>query len=1012
MHVHLLHNLKAGRRLGTFLVAALVWMVAIPAAWAQGRTVTGTVTAQEDNTPLPGVTVLVKGTTTGTATGADGTYSINVPGDNATLVFSFIGYQSREFPVGNQSAINASLTSDVQALGEVVVIGYGTQRKKDATGSVVALDAKEFNKGVIASPEQLLQGRAAGVQITPASGEPGAGINIRVRGTTSVRSGNNPLFVVDGVPLDGGNSSDGGRDYGAGSQSARNPLNFINPEDIESISILKDASAAAIYGSRAANGVVLITTKKGKSGQQTLNFSANGSIATRLKKYDVLSAEEFLPALQRAGGDPTAAAVNGGSSTNWQDEIFRPAYSQIYNLNYGGGNDNTRYFFSLGYQDQEGILKKSGLQRTTGRVNASHDLFDDRVVIDLNMTSSGIRDAFAPTGENAGYQGNILGAALQTNPTYPIFDDQGRYFTPNGYDEEGKPRGEFRNPVAMLNNVEDVGTTYRTLANISATWKIFNGLSYKLNFGIDNSSAERKTDLFRNTPGFLGNNQTGFAAIQNRKKQMQLIEHTLNYNQKVGIGTLDALAGFSYQRFREQYNFVSATFFLPEADGFFPYSNNIGFVDNKDDRKAFSGESNANQSELQSLFGRLNYNIADKYLITATYRLDGSSKFGPNNKYAGFPSLAFAWRLSNESFMPQGLFSDLKIRTNWGITGNQEFPSNRTQALRNPDPNNAGAPPAINANENLRWESTTQWGVGLDYAFLDGRLSGSLDYFNKNTEDLLFEAIQAQPAAAPRRWINFPGSVINSGVEFAVAYDVLREKRLGWNVAYNMTFLRNEVQDFNGFYPTGAISGQGLSGAYAQRITSGRPLYAFYLPTFTGFDEQGFGTYTDPALGNEYVGSPIPTFNFGFTNSFTYGNWSLSAFLTGATGFYVYNNTANALFIKGSLRNGRNVTREAANSVENSVNPPVPSTRFLEKGDFVRLSNATLGYSFKMPSGGFIKNLNVSLTGQNLLLFTNYSGVDPEVNTNKAINDVPSLNIDYTSFPTARTITLGLNAGF
>lgn len=1004
-----------------FAIVCLALMATGTVAYAQ-KAVTGKVTDGADGSGLPGVSVSVKGTTTGSVTDATGSYRVTVPSDDAVLAFSFIGYVSQEVTVGGRSAINVALAADVQSLQEVVVIGYGTQQKKDATGAVVALGPKDFNKGVIASPEQLLQGRAAGIQITPASGEPGAGINIRIRGTSSVRSGNNPLFVIDGVPLDGGAVSDGGR---VGAQAPRNPLNFLNPEDIENISVLKDASAAAIYGSRGSNGVVLITTKRGKSGQQSLDLSASTSISSTLRRYDVLSASEYPDAVRRAGGDPTQPAVNGGASTDWQDQIFRTAVIQNYGLGYGGGTDNTRYRFSLSYSDQQGIVKKSNLNRITGRINASHELFNDKVVLDLALTTSIVRDVYVQNTDDAGFQGNLIGAAIQANPTYPIRDAQGRYFNPDGWDNTAfrdktvfRPNGNsFRNPVSMLEGVDDVGDTRRTLANFGATWKIVKGLSFKTTFAVDAATSERRTSVLKNLPGFglrevvVDSVQyTGLGVIQNRVTGSQLSEQTLTYNGKVGIGTLDALAGFSYQRFENRGMFGQAELYQPLA--VFPYANSFAAVNNQGANKAYNAGSDRSQSELQSFFARVNYNINDKYLLTATVRRDGSSKFGEENKYGTFPSLAAGWRISQESFMPQGIFDDLKLRVNWGITGNQEFGSTLTRNRFAFDPNNNSVSRDITPNPNLRWEQTAQYGFGLDFAFLGGRLSGTVDYFNKNTTDLLIEAFYAQPAPARSRFINLPANIINSGVEFAFNYNVITDKKLTWTAAYNMTFLRNEVTNFDGLYLTGEIRGQGLSGANAQRIVGGRPLNGFFLPTFTGYDEQGLGQYTDPALRLDYVGSPFPNFTFGLTNSFTYGKFDLSVFMNGATGFYVYNNTANAIFTKGNLRNGRNVTRATAESAESAINPPIPSTRFLERGDFVRLTNASLGYSFKTPAGSAIRSLRISLTGQNLLLFTNYTGVDPEVNTNASRDGIPSTNIDYLAFPSARTFTIGLNAGF
>ncbi|CAA9309817.1 MAG: Outer membrane TonB-dependent transporter, utilization system for glycans and polysaccharides (PUL), SusC family [uncultured Cytophagales bacterium] len=1015
MHIHLLHNLRAGRRLGAFLVAALVWMAALPAAWAQSRTVTGTVTAQEDNSPLPGVTVLVKGTTNGTATGADGGFSIAVPDNNAVLVFSFIGFQSQEIPVGSQATINAKLASDVQALSEVVVIGYGEQQKKDVTGGVVALTPKEFNKGVIASPEQLLQGRAAGVQITPASGEPGAAVNIRIRGTTSIRGGNNPLFVVDGVPLDGGNN-ERGTDYGAGEQSPRNPLTFLNPADIENITVLKDASAAAIYGARGANGVVLITTRRGKAGTQSLNFAVSSSISSPLKRYDLLSASEFIPALQAAGGDPNAPGVNGGASTDWQDEVLRTSLTQNYSVDFGGGNEDTRYFFSLGYNDQQGIIRRSGLKRLAGRVNATHELFNDKVVLELNLATSGVQDQYAPVGDNAGFRGNLIGAALQANPTFPIRNPDGTYYTPGG---------DFRNPVATMNLIDDNGNTNRTLGRISATWRIIKGLSYKLNFALDNATSVRRVSIPRGLPGFndditVGPNNprtgtglnvaNGLANITNQFATSRLLEHTLNYSGKLGIGTLDGLLGFAYQRFENRNNYTLASNFLADVvRSGLPLYDVIGGVNNKDNRSYYSGAARG-QNELQSYFGRLQYNINERYIFTGTLRVDGSSKFGPNNKYGYFPALAFGWQLSEEGFIPEA-FSQLKLRLNWGLTGNQEYPGNTSRVIFSFDPNNAAVTPLNNPNADIRWEQTQQYGAGIDFGLMEGRFTGTLDYFKKGTKDLIFQAVQSQPTATQFVWVNLPGNVNNEGAELTLGYDIIQNDAFNWNTSFNATYVTTKVTGIGTIINTGDINGQGLSGAYAQQIRDGYPVGAFFLREFGGYEEDGTGVYPN----NEeltYAGNAIPKFNFGLSNSFTYGNWDLNLFLTAATNFYVYNNTANAIFVKGNLRNGRNVTRDVVDSQESANNFAEASTRFLERGDFLRLSNFTLGHNFKLPEGIYLKNARLYVTGQNVFLISKYSGVDPEINTNKARDNVPSIGIDYTAFPSARTFTIGLSAGF
>lgn len=972
-------------------LTVLLFLVAT-VAWSQSRTVAGKVTSGEDGTGLPGVNVVEKGTSNGTATDADGNFSLNVGGTNSILVFTFVGYATQEVLVGNQSNVNITLLPDVTSLSEVVVIGYGQQEKKDATGAVLVLSDREFNQGVISSPEQLLQGRAAGVQVTPSSGEPGASANIRIRGTSSVRSNNNPLFVVDGVPLAGSDVTPGGANYGAGDGPARNPLNFLNPDDIESVSILKDASASAIYGARGANGVVLITTKKGKPGQN-LTFSVSTSVSTRLKKIDLLEAGEYVDAAVNAGA--VASVVNFGGSTDWQDEIFRTGKTQNYSLGFSGGSEQSNYRFSFGYMDQEGIIKNTSLERITGRINAGHKLFDDKIVLDLQLTASRVNDQYAPLGRNAGFEGNLIGAALQANPTRPIYQ-------PDGTFTQGS---DFRNPLAMLAYIDDHANTDRILANIGATWNIIEGLSYRINAGFDNSTGVRRTGIDKKL-NFNNILNRGRGIIDNRYLTNKLIEHTLNFNKALGKNRLDAVVGFSYQSFESRGDSLQAEYFTTDL---IPIVDNIDGVDNNNN-KAFTAASYRSVEELQSFFGRVNYNILDKYILTATVRADGSTKFGENNKYGVFPSLAAAWRLSDEAFVPDALY-DLKIRAGWGITGNQEFPGNASKSVQRY--NNQGGLVTENFfNPDLRWEETTQWSLGVDFALMGGRLSGAVDYFNKTTRDLIIRKDFPAPSFVPTRWENLPGEVKNTGVEFSLDYRVVDQANFSWQVMYNMTILRNKIQNFGTTaINTGEINGQGLSGAYAQRIADGKPLYAFYMRQFAGYDEQGLGIYAnDERLA--FVGDPFPDFTFGLTNNFTFGKFDASLFINGATGFNIYNNTANAIFLKGNLRNGRNVTRDEAYGPENPANFGEVSTRFLEKGDFVRISNLSLGYKFDMSDNKYIKSLRVSLTGQNLLLFTGYAGYDPEVNTNKAINGVPSLGIDYTTVPSARTFTLGLNVGF
>ncbi len=950
------------------------------------KSISGTITDATSGEALIGANILVKGTSTGTVTDFDGNYSLNVPAGSDELEISYTGYATQTVVIGGRTNVNIELSAG-ELLDEVVVVGYGTQRKQDATGAIVALGEDDFQKGVISSPEQLLQGRAAGVQITQSSGEPGAGINIRIRGTSSVRGGNGPLFVVDGVPLSNDNTTSGGADVGAGSSSARNPLNFINPDDIENISVLKDASAAAIYGARGANGVVLITTKKGKAGQSNMSLSVSGSASTVQNRIDLVSAGDY-PALATAAG-ASATTSDYGSSTDWQDEIFRTGFSKQYALSYGGGTESTNYRFSLGYLDQEGVVKGSSLERLSARINASHKLLNDRIELSVQATGARVNDVYAPITNNAGFEGDLVGAALQANPTLPVFNADGDPL------QEFPGGGNFRNPVAMLQYIDDTGKTTSVLANFSGKWNITDALNYKITYGISNADGVRRTGTspLLNFNDVLG---IGRARIDNRYINTELIEHTLGFNTEVGTaGRIDAVLGFSYQEFNNRGDAVEARFFRRDDI----LIDDIDGVDRDNNPTAINGFSDNNTEELQSYFGRVNYVVSDALSLTATLRIDGSTKFGANNKYGTFPSFAAAYRIND----------DFKIRAGYGVTGNQEFPGRASRAIFNARDVLVSLP-----NPDLQWEESSQINVGLDYNFANGRFNGSLDYFTKSTTDLIFQTDvpEGQPAGAPRQFVNLPnGKVVNSGVELTLNAQIVNKATMSWEVAFVGSYLHNEVKDFDGFVNTGTINGQGLTGAYAQRIANGQPLFAFYMREFLGYNDAGQAIYANNSNLN-FLGDPLPDVNIGIRNSFNFGKLDFSFFLQGVFGFQVYNNTANAIFLKGNLRNGRNLTNEIANSGESPLNFGEVSSRFLEKGDFVRLQNASLGYTFDMSNVSGISSFRVYLTGQNLLLFTEYSGFDPEVNTDKSLDGVPSLGIDYTAYPSARTFTLGANVGF
>jgi iron complex outermembrane receptor protein len=1017
----------------TKTIAVVLLLVVSQFAMAQERVVSGRVTDSKDGTGVPGVSVTAKGSKTGTQTSIDGTFRISVSSGVNTLVFSSVGYAKQEVVITGKSTVDVSLEVSNAQIGEVVVTGYGTRKIKDLTGSVANITTREFNKGQIGTPDQLIQGRTAGVLVTPASGEPGSAATINIRGTASIRGNQEPLYVVDGVPIASGGTL-GSASGVEGSTTPRNPLMFLNPNDIESITILKDASAAAIYGSRGANGVVLITTKRGTGGKKGhFSFSANTSVATTAKRYDLMSPQDFLIAAKKAnidgGADPTAAALavtllDKGASTDWQDQIFRTAVSQNYNLGWGFNTKSTNVRLSGSYDDQQGIIKNSSLKRLTTRANLTQKFLNDKLKFELATTYSNTKNQYPPLTNNAGYQGSLLGAALQFNPTYPVYNPNGSFFQP----------GDQRNPAQMLAYFDDQDRVNRFLTSISGSYEIAKGLVYKVVFGYDNMTSERTafadprlgTNAYGGTTvlavpngptvkdygnSIFGNGRT---TRQNLDLKSTLIENYLTYDKDFGMHNINVVGGFSYQNFVTNYSqkvgYGLNTPVVNPGDVFVKDFNNF-----KNYVVLYPGYD---KYELQSYFGRANYSFKNKYFLTATVRADGSSKFGANNKYGVFPAFAAKWKLISEEFTQNNLgklFSEFSLRANYGVLGSQDglqsYGAIRKQ-FKYKDANGADQVAITqDGNPDLKWEQAATTGAGIDITTLNNRLSVTVDYFYTKRTNLLFNAPTPGGFAPTSNWfINLDGYVINKGWEISVNYKVVKGNKFNWDLNYNMTLVKNELKKLPVSVITGAVSGQGLSGAYAQTFTNGQPLFTWSMPVFIGFDGNGNARYEKGAQ-NQLVGTAIPDFYAGLTNNFSLGNWNLSVFMNAVTGFKVYNNTANALFLKGSLRNGRNVTNEAGTSPENPFNPGSVSTRFLEKGNFIRLSNVNLSYAFKLNSKR-INTLSVFVSGQNLALFTKYSGMDPEVNVDKNISGVPSRGFDYTNYPRPRIVTMGVNVGF
>jgi len=973
--------------------------------------ITGIVSDSEG--PLPGVNVVVMGTQKGTSTDFDGNYLLNNVPSDAVIQFSSLGYVSQEIPLDGQTTINITLIADSNQLDEVVVIGYGSVRKSDATGAIDAIGAKDFTTVNAASPAQIMQGKVAGVQVTASSGEPGAAISVRIRGNSSIRSGNDPLYVVDGIPLSGGDVSAGGNAGPLGNSQAKNPLNFINQNDIESISILKDASSTAIYGSRGANGVVLITTKKGKVGAPRIEFSSNLGVQTLAR--DIQGNDGMMSSSQyaaQANADGVPNLDHGSEGYDWKDAILRDAFVQSYDLSATFSGERSRTRMSFGSRNEEGIVDGTGMDKYTFSMSNTIDDIFSRVKLESSVMASQIRDQGQSTTDNSGFIGNLIGASLYWNPTYPIYDADGSYH---------QVSDTYLNPVELKDAFDDGTITTRIIASISPTINIFENFDYKFVFGIDYSTSERKSQLL---PSFQlqgvngetdgGDPAGGGAFIDNVNRTNLTFENILTYNVEISDNfSLNALAGYSYYRYEFDQNSVSAGYFN---------ENQTKLVDNIEGGKnsEFRASSSKNTVELQSFFGRVEMQIIENLLVNVSARYDGSSKVGENNTYAWFPAVGAAYKFFNNR---EGAVNNLKVRLNWGIVGNQEFDPNSSLAVG--QYNNGALSQTGNSNADLKWETTTSYGIGVDFRFFE-RLSGSMDYYIKSTKDLVFPqpgASNVPNNAGATTFVNLPGTLETSGFEIALNWDAVIRDSWTLTLSGNAAFLDNEMKDFPLFILTGAINGQGLSGASASIISNNLPLYTFFLNEWRGFDANGNSIYAAPDGSDTGLGgaakvvldeTALPNVNVGFNINATVGmRWDFNASFYGQYGGYLYNNTANALFFKGAFFGDKNVPLDYATANQAQGDPNSPSTRYLESSDFFRMQNLTAAYSFNADKlGKHINRLRLSLTGNNLFIITDYSGFDPEVDTNKQINGVNSAGIDYFSYPASKGFVFGVTIGF
>jgi len=976
---------------------------------------------------LPGVTVIVEGTTLGSSTNVDGTFSIQrVPAGLHTLVISFVGYTTERRQItsvaGQNVALNVQLAENATALNEAVVVGYGTARRQDVTGSITTVTAKDFVQGQVTSPDQLIQGKVAGVQITTAGGDPGALSTIRIRGGSSLNASNDPLIVIDGVPVDNN-----------GIAGAGNALTLVNPNDIETFTVLKDASATAIYGSRASNGVIIITTKKGVDGEQMhVNVSSQLSRSTNYGKVSVLSGDAYRTLTNQAiaaGIVPAGSAqFLGTANTDWQDAIYRTAWTTDNNVSITGSAKHLPYRVSVGYLEQQGTLKTSNLVRNSASIGLSPRLFDNHLRIDVNVKGTWADFRFADQG--------AIGSAIRFNPTQPIYDPTSKF----GYFEWLTNNGTTpntltdRNPLALLNDKRDRSTVKRSIGNIQLDYKVhfLPDLHANLNLGYDISrSAGTVSVPGASSVAFNDYSGRGQDNQYRQEKNNKLLETYLNYTKQFGDHRVEALAGYSYQDF---YTF-SPFYFRRVTDG----------------TKLYPNESATNpvktQYTLLSFYGRLNYGYKDRYLLTATLRNDRSSHFSPDKRSGLFPAASVAWSIKKEEFLTNStVISDLKLRASYGITGQQDITNVAGDypylALYNYGGGTvqqifgAGADtmhvktlrPAPH-DPNLKWEQTKTYDVGLDYGFFDNRLTGSVDVYLRQTSDLL--AVIPVPAGSNYSNILLTnvGSLDNKGIEFAANYNVVRGERLNWSVNFNATMNRSkitklsQVEDPNyqgtpvgdvGNFQFAQINTVGYAPntffLYQQRYKETQPNQGFPLqdPTNPDVNTSQFVDQNGDGIINERdkvrSHNPAPRAILGFSSNLSYAKVSLTFTVRSNIGGYLYNGIdAGQGNYYGLNPGGIPYTANVVPNIYASgfVKGQPYSDFYLQSSSFVRLQNVTIGYDF----GSLVKsgtNLRFTLAGQNLLVLTKYTGLDPE----------HANGIDNQFYPFPRTITAGLNLGF
>ncbi|WPP48019.1 SusC/RagA family TonB-linked outer membrane protein [Catalinimonas niigatensis] len=969
------------------------------------QNISGKVTDGESGEPLPGVNILAKGTTVGTVSDADGNYRLTVSDEVRTLVFSSIGYISEEVAINSQTNIDLALMPDIQSLSEVVVVGYGTQKKSDLTGSVAQVKSEQINAFPTANMLQSLSGRAPGVQVLQTTGAPGAGTSVRIRGTSSIQGGNEPLYVVDGFPFSG------------------NPTN-LNNSDIESVEILKDASATAIYGSRGANGVVIITTKKGKAGRTNVNFETSYSVQKLRRKLDLMNGQQYaLLANMQAendGIDPyfTQEEINNfGEGYDWQDLVFQNAPMKTSSLSISGGNEKTQFSVGGSFFGQEGIIQGSDYNRYSLRANINHKI-NEKLSVNVSSTSSYLKTERKDS--DGGHRGtSLIGAAIAAAPISRPYNEDGSYTVlANEYPFVAP---DIINPLNFIHEQFTETKANVVLTNAAFVYQPLPAITIKISGGIENR--DDRTDAYTTRDFF---NSNGSASISTSQFRSLLSENTISYNKTIDERhSFSAVAGFTYQDFDSTSLGGSGVGFLSDAFE----THDLSAAENPN-----IPSSSYSKSVLLSYLGRVNYTLLDRYLFTFSFRSDGSSRYSEGNKWGYFPSGAVAWRISDEGFMQNnGLFSDMKLRASWGLTGSQAISPYATLNLLSSgntvfdDQLYNTFSPGTRLPGDLRWETTEQIDIGLDFGLMENRIFITADYYIKNTRDLL-NTVRLPNSMGFTSTIQNVGQVQNKGFELGIDSRITTGE-FKWDLYANLSLNRNKVIKLQG--------GEDILGGYVgvlvvqDNVTilrEGRPIGQFWGYVEDGYDEEGQISLEDvdgdgaiTAEDKTYIGDPNPSFIYGLNSSMSYKNFELNLFLQGSQGNDIFN--ASAIPVTLDYGQGLNMPREVFTNHWTPDNPnakypiisrntsAVVSDRWIEDGSYMRLRNIELAYNLPFESLGidWIRNAKLYVSGQNLLTITNYSWWDPEVNSK---GTGTSQGIDHFTYPIPKTFTVGLRAGF